>query len=68
MSLREDVLFYIGYRTAKVQDALPFRVRAVDIQLPARHIIALVNELITLDELIQEVDEEFGNDDGTTPV
>ena len=61
----ENVLFYIGYRTGKLADRLPFTPRITEIQLPSRHILALIQGSKTLDEVLAEVEEELGGDHAT---
>lgn len=58
--IKTNIMFYIGYRYAAVTKQLPLPFRVEDIQLPARHILALINQEKTLDEVLAEVDEEFG--------
>jgi hypothetical protein len=55
----EGILFYIGFRAAKLAERLPVPVRPADIQLPARDILALIQGNKSLDQLIAEVEDEL---------
>lgn len=53
------ILFYIGWRAGMASQRLPMKVRPQDIQVPARHILALIQGDKNLQEVLDEAQGDF---------